>query len=442
VPRAAPAEQGIAPADLAPILRKVSRRLIPFLFLLYVFAYLDRVNVGFAAAGMERSLGFGSEVYGAGAGIFFLGYALFEVPSNLLLLRVGPRRWIGGLMTAWGLLSTATLFIANAQQFYAARFLLGVAEAGFFPGVILYLTFWFPARERARAIARFMTATAVAGLVGSPISALLLRLHGILHLHGWQWLFLAEGIPSILFGLLAMRVLTEAPDQATWLSPEERAELQRSLLADAPQSGAHHAASLRDAFTSKAVWVLCAIYFCFSLALYTLSLWLPLLVAALRRFPLFGTSGDLRIGILSSLPYLAAVLTMTGIARHSDRSGERRLHLAAALLLAAAGYALSALTTNPLLSLAGLCLVGIGIWGSMGSFWALPSQMLDGNARAGGIALINSIGALGGFAGPVMLGWLRQHQGGFRQGLLTAAAFPLLGAILTSALPSGAKRAL
>ncbi len=434
---------------LEPVLRKVARRLLPFLFLLYVFAYLDRVNVGFAAGSMERSLGFGAGVYGAGAGIFFLGYALFEIPSNLLLTRVGPRRWIGGMMMVWGVVSAAMLLVRTAPEFLGLRLLLGISEAGFFPGVVLYLTQWFPSRERARAIARFMTATAVAGVVGSPVSTALLRLDGKAHLAGWQWLFLLEGIPSVVLGAVVLRGLTESPAQAAWLTEAERELLLESLEDEAAGGGGSgagrgagekeqvlrrpgysaqddRAGTLRAALTSRAVWLLALIYFCISVSLYAVSLWLPLLVA--RAGNGAHGMGEVKAGLLSSLPYLAAALTMTWVARHSDRTGERRWHLAGSLFCAVLGYAGCVLATSATAGVVSLCVVAIGTWGVFGPFWALPASLLEGDARAAGIALINSVGALGGFTGPMLLGQVRERTGSFRGGLLLTGAFALGGA--------------
>jgi ACS family tartrate transporter-like MFS transporter len=410
-------------------LERVTRRLIPFLFVLYIVAYLDRINVGFAALQMQADLGFSDAVYGFGAGIFFLGYFVFEVPSNLILERVGPRFWISRIMITWGLVSSAMMFVRDAPTFYALRFLLGVAEAGFFPGVILYLTHWFPAAQRARAVAQFMTATALAGVIGGPVSGALLQLDGLAGLRGWQWLFLVEGLPAVLLGGVAWWTLTDRPEQAAWLAPDQRAWLAGILAAERAATEQRHGASLWRALAHRRVWSLGLLYFTLVLGIYGVSLWLPQMVAAR-----LGAS-DLVLGILVAIPYAVAALAMVLVGGHSDRSAERRWHIAGPALAGAAGLATSAALEQPALALAGLCLAALGIWSALGPFWTLPTTFLSGIAAAGGIALINSLGNLGGFVGPWALGLLKQATGSFRAGLAFLAASLLVAALLALRVP-------
>jgi ACS family tartrate transporter-like MFS transporter len=410
-------------------LERVTRRLIPFLFVLYIVAYLDRINVGFAALQMQADLGFSDAVYGFGAGIFFLGYFVFEVPSNLILERVGPRFWISRIMITWGLVSSAMMFVRDAPTFYALRFLLGVAEAGFFPGVILYLTHWFPAAQRARAVAQFMTATALAGVIGGPVSGALLQLDGLAGLRGWQWLFLVEGLPAVLLGGVVWWTLTDRPEQAAWLAPDQRAWLAGILAAERAATEQRHGASLWRALAHRRVWSLGLLYFTLVLGIYGVSLWLPQMVAAR-----VGAS-ELVLGFLVAIPYAVAALAMVLVGGHSDRSAERRWHIAGPALAGAAGLATSAALEQPALALAGLCLAALGIWSALGPFWALPTTFLSGSAAAGGIALINSLGNLGGFVGPWALGLLKQATGSFRAGLAFLAASLLVAALLALRVP-------
>lgn len=409
----------------ARTLARVSRRLVPFLFALYVFAYLDRVNVGYAALFIRSELHFSDTVYGLGAGLFFLGYALFEVPSNLILLRVGPRRWIGLLMVLWGLISASMPLVHTPVQFYSLRFLLGAAEAGFFPGIILYLTYWFPRQQRARAVTWFMAATTVAGVLGAPLSNLLLRLNGVAGVAGWKWLFVGEGIPSILLGSLVFWVLTDRPEQASWLAQDERDWLVRTLVAEQAGISAAHAVHLRDVWRNSALWKLAFIYFAISVGLYSLSLWLPVVLKQISH------ASDARVILLTIVPYLAATVAMLWVARSSDRLQERRWHLVASLLGAMAGFALSAWLASPWLAMAALSLATAGIWGCFGPFWALPTTMLRGTAAAGGIAIINSIGGLGGFCGPYLMGLVSDATHSFHAALIVAAVLLLLAAAVS-----------
>ncbi len=410
-------------------LERVTRRLIPFLFVLYIVAYLDRINVGFAALQMKADLGFGDAVYGLGAGIFFLGYFVFEVPSNLILERVGPRFWISRIMITWGIVSSAMMFVRDVPTFYALRFLLGVAEAGFFPGVILYLTHWFPAAERARAVAQFMTATAMAGVIGGPVSGALLELDGLAGLAGWQWLFLVEGIPAVLLGVVVWLFLTDRPEHAAWLTPEQRAWLAGRLAGERAATEQRHGASLWRAFSHPRVWSLALLYFVLVIGVYGVSLWLPQMVAARVR------ASELGVGLLVAIPYAVAAVAMVLVGSHSDRSAERRWHIAAPALVGAAGLGASAWVEHPVLALLGLCVAALGIWSAFGPFWTLPTAFLVGSAAAGGIAFINSLGNLGGFVGPWVLGLLKEATGSFRAGLVFLAGGLLVAAALALRVP-------
>jgi len=401
---------------------------MPFLFALYVFAYLDRVNVGYAALFIRRELSFSNTVYGTGAGLFFLSYALFEVPSNLILMRVGPRRWIGLLMAIWGVISASMPLVHTPVQFYLLRFLLGAAEAGFFPGIVLYLTYWFPKQQRARAVARFMVATAIAGVIGAPLSNLLLRLDGVAGIAGWKWLFVGEGVPSILLGLLVFWVLTDTPHEASWLNPDERNWLIEKLTSEQADISAKHSVHLRDVWRNAMLWRLAFIYFAISVGLYSLSLWLPVVLKQISH------ASDGRVILLTAIPYLAATVAMLWIAHSSDKRQKRRWYLVASLIAAMLGFILSAWLANPWLAMASLSLATAGIWGGFGPFWAMPTSMLRGTAAAGGIAIINSVGGLGGFCGPYLMGAVSDATHNFHAALLTAAGLLLLAALVAARL--------
>lgn len=421
-------------ASLESATAKVRRRLIPFLFLLYVVAYLDRVNIGFAALDMNRDLGFSAAVYGAGSGVFFVTYFLFEVPSNLLLARLGARVWIARIMATWGLVSAGMVLVHDAVTFYALRFALGAAEAGFFPGIIYYLTQWFPARERASAVALFMTATAIAGVIGGPVSGALLLLDGALGLRGWQWLFLIEGLPAVLLAPVVLRWLPDRPTEAHWLTADERDALTRQLAIDMREEPAAHDA-LRPALRDSRLWVLGLVYGCLVVAFYGISFWLPQMLQGM------GHQSSAAVAVMSALPYVAAAIGMTAIGTRSDRTGTHRAHVAWPALLGAVGFVLTALgPVSVPWALGCLSLSAVGIWGALGPFWALPAAFLTGRAAAGGIALINSIGNLGGFVGPSFIGLVRDRTGSFSIGLLTLAGALVIGAALVARLPDPAPR--
>ncbi len=399
----------MSPNSIHTALSKVTWRVIPLLFLCYIVAYIDRINVGFAKLHLRTVLGvdeqaFGS-IYGLGAGLFFVGYFLFEVPSNLILHRVGARLWIARIMIVWGVVSMAMVFIHSVAVFYLMRFLLGAAEAGFFPGVILYLTYWYPARERARTVALFTLGGVVAGVVGSPLSGALLTLDGIGGLAGWQWLFLLEGIPAVAMGIVVYLLLPDRPRQARWLSTEEQNLLQARLDEEAAQPAQQGVHRLRDAFASRQVWLLCLMYFLLNVGGYGYELWLPSIIKS------FSGQSDVMVGIINAIPYAVAGVAMFLAGRHSDRTGERRWHVAAGAFSSAIGFALSAHFQHPVLALAALALAFAGIKVMLGPFWAMGTTFLTGTAAAGGIALINSVGNLGGFFGPTLVGVIKDRTG-------------------------------
>ncbi len=431
-PNAAPSS-----AALVALYRKVDLRLLPYLFLLYVVAYLDRVNVSFAAPSLSRELGFSSSVFGLGAGMFFAGYVLCEVPSNLILRRVGARLWIARIMVTWGICACAMALVHTDWSFHVLRFLLGVAEAGFLPGIIYYLTLWYPAKLRARAVALFMAATPVAGIVGGPLSGLLLEMHGAMGLSGWRWLFLLEGVPAVLLGFSVLRYLADGPEHAPWLNPAEREALAGELAVEhAADAGAHSEAHglwtvLGTLARDGRVWLLSLGYFSLCVGMYGLVMWMPTLIGEI----LGPGAGPERVGLLSAIPYLGGVVGMVLIGRHSDRTGERRWHTAGPLFVSAAGFVLAlwpggaALIglSGPWWSLGCFTLATIGLWGMLGPFWTIPTGFLSGAATAGGVALINSVGNSGGFVGPTLVGYVRDATGSHVMGFLSIAAIMVLG---------------
>ena len=411
------------------VVRRLTWRLVPFLFLLYIVAYLDRSNVAFAALQMQQQLAFTDAVYGLGLGMFFVGYFCFQVPSNLVLQRVGARRWIASLMMVWGVISSAMVFVSGPRSFYALRFLLGAAEAGFFPGVIFYLKNWFPVRARARTVARFMTAAPLSGVVGGPVSGALLGLHLTAGLAGWQWMFLLEGIPAVLLGAVVLVYLVDCPEEAAWLSNTEREWLLATLRREREEVPA--VSGKFSALKMGPIWMLALVYFGLNTVSYGVSLWLPKLIKSLS-----GVS-NFTVGVLSAIPYVAAALAMVVVGLHSDRSGERRWHtavpaFAGALALSAAAYSTSVGPAIVLISVAVL-----GVFSMMGPFWAMPTSLLSGTAAAAGIAAINSIGNLGGFVGPYVIGLVRTSTGQFKGGLLlVSAALAISGMVVLRVRPS------
>ncbi len=416
------------------IYSKVSWRLIPFLFLCYVLSYLDRVNVGFAKLQMMGDLKFSDTVYGIGAGIFFIGYFIFEVPSNIILSKVGARVWIARIMVTWGIISTSMMFVSSVETFYLLRFLLGVAEAGFFPGVILYLTYWYPARRRARIIALFMTGIAFAGIVGSPLSGWIMQsMGGVNGWTSWQWLFLLEGIPSVLVGIWVLFYLDDGIRQSKWLTESEKLVLEKNIKAD--DSGKTHM-SLGEVFSSGKVWLLAMIYFAFIMGLYGVGFWLPQLIKNTGVKNLFD------IGLLTAIPYGFAAVVMVLMGRRSDKTGERRWHTALMAMMGAVGLVLSALYGhNTVVAMAALTIATAGILSTLPLFWTLPTGYLTGTAAAAGIAVINSIGNLAGFVSPFMVGAIKDATQSTAGGLYLIAGSLLVGALLVLlAIPRGMNR--
>ena len=416
------------PIDSALVLSRVTRRLIPFAFICYVVAYIDRVNIGFAARELQRDLSLSATEYGIGAGLFFLGYCLFEIPSNLMLERVGARLWIARIMIVWGLVSMATMFIYDVSSFMIARIVLGIAEAGFFPGMVLYLTYWIPAHERARANALFMTAAPVSVIVGAPVSEALLSMHGIWGLRGWQWLFLLEGLPAVILGVLALKILTDRPEQADWLPPADRDWLAETMNAERALRGDTGHASIGRSLRSGRVWLLSTVYLMNASVTYGIFLWLP-------RMLQDAAGPGVSVSWLTALPFVAALIAMVLIGRHSDRTGERKLHVAACAITAAVGLFLAvAFQSHLYLLVLAFAICQIGQRSVMSVFWTIPPMLLSGSAAAAGIALINAIGNLGGFFGPTVMGTLRDATGGYTGGLLVLAGALILEAILVSML--------
>ncbi|WGS48099.1 MFS transporter [Paraburkholderia sp. D15] len=413
----------------ARTMKSVTVRLVPFLMLCYFVAYLDRVNVGFAALQMNKALGFSASAFGFGAGIFFIAYFFFEVPSNLLLEKFGARRWIARIMFTWGILAGAMAFIPNlahftglsaAHVFYGLRILLGVAEAGFFPGIIFLLTLWFPAAYRGRVVGYFMAAIPLSTVIGGPISGALLSLDGRGGLAGWQWLYLIEALPALLLSVAVLFYLTDKPADAAWLPADER----DWLMARQQQERAHREAvrhfSVRQALFNPRVLAVALIYFGANATNYGLSFFLPQIVKA------FGLT-NLQTGFVTSLPYVVGVISMVFWGRHSDRKLERKRHVAIALLVAAGGIAAAAGLDNPVQKMIALSIAGFGIFGCLPVIWTLPASFLSGAAAAGGIAAINSLGNLAGFFGPYAMGWIKDSTGGFGAGLLCLSGAGLVG---------------
>ena len=398
-------------------------RLMPFLFLLYIVAYLDRINVSFAILQMRSQLHLSDEAYGKAAGMFFAGYFLFQIPSNLVLERVGVRRWIAGLMVTWGLISCSMIFIRGPVSFYSLRFLLGAAEAGFFPGMIVYMKHWFPASARARAVAWFMTANPLSGVIGSPISAALLGLHSR-GFAGWQWVFLMEGLPAIILGVVVSFLLVDRPAQASWLQSQQRdwllAELDRERLQDARTDPA----SFWKVFVSGRIWLMSFLYFGVAATMYGVTLWLPSVIRMLAHMRVS------LIGWTTAIPYILTAVAMVLVGRHSDRTNERHWHAAVCGFVGAAALFLAAHTGSPWLVVAGMSLGLIGAQSMAGPFWAMASSGMSGAAAAAAIAMINSTANLGGYFGPYIIGLVRSTKGQFSGGLLAISSVLCLSGVL------------
>lgn len=414
--------------------RKLMLRIIPFVMLLYFVSFLDRVNVGFAALTMNKAIGLSPTAFGLGGGLFFIGYFLFEVPSNLILHKVGARRWIARVMVSWGIVSLASAFVVGPNSFYALRFLLGVAEAGFFPGIILYLSLWFPTRQRAVAAAWFMAAAPISTAIGSPISGAIMKLPSVAGLADWQVLYILEALPAVILGFFVLKYLTDTPSQAQWLAPEEREWLIAKLKteADARQSHVGHTAGALSALRDPRVRALALIYFGTSAGLYTLGLWAPLIIKQ-YGFDAFQT------GLLAGIPSIVAVVVMILWAKHSDRTEERTWHVVIPCVLACLGFVFAGNAATALMIVLALVVVNVGISAAKAPLWAMPSMFLSGAGAAAGIAMINSIGNLGGFVGPFAIGWLKNVTGGYSAGLYVVGATLAVSAVVTLMLSRQSK---
>jgi sugar phosphate permease len=426
---ATPSHYPSADASQSALYAKVTWRLVPLLFLCYVAAYLDRVNVGFAKLQMLQDLHFSETVYGLGAGIFFIGYFIFEVPSNIILHKVGARLWIARVMITWAVISACMMFTTTPTVFYILRFLLGLAEAGLFPGVILYLTYWYPSERRGKIIALFMTGIPISGVVGGPLSGWILHsMGGVSGLAGWQWLFLLEAIPSFVLGVVVILKLDRGIEQAKWLTDDEKRTLSSNIAADMSGTTSH---TFKDGFTRPMVWVLCVIYLFFIMGLYGVSFWLPTLIKG------SGVKDPLTIGLLTMLPYAAAAISMILVGRSSDARRERRWHVALPGLIGTAGWVatVSAGSGNVTLAMIGLTVATMGVMTTLCQFWCLPSAILAGAAAATGVAVVNSVGNLAGFVSPYVIGWIIDKTHSTDLGVYTLAACLAVGGLLVLALP-------
>jgi len=418
---------------------KVFWRIMPFLMLCYVIAYLDRVNVGFAKLQMAQDLQFSETVFGLGAGLFFIGYFLFEVPSNLLMHRIGARVWIARIMITWGIISAAFVFVQTPTQFYIMRFLLGLAEAGFYPGVILYLTYWYPSHRRAKMIALFMSGIPVAGMFGNPLSGWIMdAFHDTHGWAGWQWMFFIEALPAFVIGVVTVFVLRDGIDKAPWLSNDEKRVLKRNIEEDeraasaaATASGQRNVHSLGAVFSDRRVWWMCLIYFCFVTGQYALTFWMPTLVKA------SGVTGNFNIGLLSAIPFLCAIVVMNILGHSADARRERRWHLIVPALMGATGFAIAAsFTHNTTVAIAALSLAAAGVLTCAPLFWSLPTSFLTGVAAASGIAVVNSVGNLAGFVSPYMVGALKDLTQSTQLPMYVLSAILVVGALLVWLTPA------
>jgi MFS transporter, ACS family, tartrate transporter len=406
---------------------RVMWRLMPILMVGYFCAYLDRVNTGFAGLTMTKALGFSSTVFGLGGGIFFISYFLFEVPSNLIMNRVGARRWIARILLTWAVISALTAFVTGPMTFFGVRFALGIAEAGFFPGVILYMTWWFPSYYRARMVSWFMAAIPISTILGSLVSSAILGMDGLLGLQGWQWLFLLEALPPVILAIVVIFYLTDRPSEARWLTPEQRQWLMQRIESEQKQRESVRRYRLMDALRSPRVWGLTAGYFGQNMAGYGLVIFLPQIVHQ------FGVSVG-QVGLITAIPYVFAAVFMVYWSLHSDRTGDRVKHVVVASVMTSVGLALCLVFHNPFLTMAALILAQMGQSAIAPTFWPLPTAMLTGTAAAGGIALINAVGNLGGFFGPFLMGVIRDATGSFPLGLLTLAMGTIISAIVVAFL--------
>lgn len=406
---------------------KVSRRLIPFMIVMFLINFLDRVNIGFAALQMNKDLGLSPSTFGFAAGILFVGYVAFEVPSNLILQRVGARIWLARIMITWGILATLMAFVFNEASLFTLRALIGIAEAGFSPGLVFYIMRWFPEDERANAITLFLLGSPIAVIIGGPLSTGILQFaHHLGGFAGWQWLFIIEGVPAIIIGVLTLFWLTERPADAKWLKPEEREWLTKKIDEEtrAKESRGHSPVRVRDIFVHGKTLALACSKFCVLLAFYGITLWLPQIVKG------FGSLSTFEVGLASAVPYVFSAIASVLIGRHSDKTGERKWHIALPAFLGAAGFIAASLTANPWGAMAGLCVAATGLWVSNTVFWTLPSAMLSGATAAAGIAFINAFGNLGGFAGPYLTGWIKEASHSYVWALAMLGGFLALSGII------------
>jgi ACS family tartrate transporter-like MFS transporter len=411
--------------------RRISLRVMPFVFLLYIVAFLDRVNVGYAALQMTKDLGFSAEVFGFGAGIFFFGYVLLEIPGSVIVERWSARKWIARIMISWGILAIMTAFVRTAPQFYWVRFLLGTAEAGFFPGLIVYLSHWFRYEDRAKAVALFMAGIPVSNLIGSPISGLLLGVHWM-NQPGWRWLFIVEGVPAIVLGIITAFYLTDWPREAKWLPDDEKQWIIHELEIEKKQRKSIRQYSMWEAMRHRDVLLLVGAYFFATVGFYGLNIWMPTILKAASNWT------DLKVTLVAMIPHLAGLVGMLAFGASSDRTGERRWHAASAMLLGAGGYLLVVLAgANPLLVVAAFCVVAAGADGYFPGFWPLPTAFLTESAAAASIGLINLVGNMGGFVGPYILGYVRTATNSFNIGLGLLSFSMVLGAACVLSVRKG-----
>ncbi|HEY0426013.1 MAG TPA: MFS transporter [Rhodopila sp.] len=424
-----PLSKPLTAADEEATYAKVTWRLMPFLFVCYVVAYLDRVNVGFAKLQMLTDLKFSETAYGLGAGIFFIGYFLFEVPSNVLMYRVGARAWIARIMITWGIISGMMMFVSSPTHFYILRFLLGVAEAGFFPGIILYLTYWYPSHRRGKMVALFMTANPVSGVIGGPLSGWILNsFAGLYGWAGWQWLFLIEALPSIVMGIAVFFYLDDGIRKANWVSEGPKQILEKNIESEAGQKEDH---SVFGVFRSGKVWLISLIHFCLVMGVYGIGFWLPSIIRAT------GVKDAFDVGLLTMIPYGAAIVAMILVSRSADKHRERRWHLAVAAVIGGIGLIFSAIySDHTMLAMAGLTVATAGIISSLPVFWSLPTAFLGGTAAAAGIALINSVGNLAGFVSPYLIGWIKDVTQSTNIGVYMLAGALFAGAVLVLTVPA------
>ena len=409
------------------LVRKMAWRVLPFLLLTYLVCIIDRLNVGLAALTMNADLGFTATIFGWGAGLFFIGYFIGEVPSNLILSRIGARIWFARIMITWGIMAVAMGFITGEASFFITRFLLGVAEAGFFPGVIYYLTLWFPAQYRGRIFGLFLIISPLNNTIAAPLGGLILKLFdGTMGYPGWRWLFIIEGLPSILLGFITLKAIIDRPSDAKWLTNVEKAYLKQTLDREAAARVETKHLNLWQTIANPKILMFAMVYTSLAIGIYGLSLWMPQLIKGM------GVKDSLDIGLIMAVPYLIATICMVLWSRHSDKTGERTLHCAGGLGLAAVAMLCSAYAgiEHPVLAMTAMTFVAIGMYGAQPTFWAMPTGYLTGVAAAGGIAFINSVGNLGGFIGPFAVGWLKDNAGGFQAGLTFLAACLLIGSIV------------